>query len=125
MHRDRALQGAAPRPVPIDPELMKLGAVLDDVPGRRTADVEGAIRFLLLTGLRVSEALHLRWDDVDLEAGVVRVIEGKTGDRTTALGDPALEFLRDRPRGGAFVIRGTNRPSDVQEHAGCGVEADS
>ena len=36
------------------------------------------IETLAFTGLRISEALHLRWRDVDLESGVLTVSKSKT-----------------------------------------------
>jgi integrase len=51
---------------------------------RRTpinADALAAIRFLLLTGARRSEALDLKWSDVDLKGGLVALPGKKGGQR--------------------------------------------
>jgi integrase len=45
-----------------------------------------AIEFLLLSPLRKSEAFRLRWENVDLDKRLIRVVEHKTDRR-----DPALE----------------------------------
>lgn len=46
-------------------------------------------------GLRVTEALDLSWDAIDLEHGVIRLDENKTDDpRSWALGEDVLEALR-------------------------------
>jgi integrase/recombinase XerD len=60
------------------------------------------------SGLRISEALALRVEDIDFERRVIRVRSGKGGrDRLTILGEKAIEALRSymaayRPVGLAF-----------------------
>jgi len=50
---------------------------------------------MLDAGLRVSEALSLRWENVDLMTGKLMVKEGKGAkDRTLWLGEADLELLR-------------------------------
>lgn len=56
-------------------EISKLIAAAEDL-GRRTQaqhDYAPLIRLLVLTGMRISEALALRWGDVDLLEGVLHV----------------------------------------------------
>lgn len=65
-----------------------------------------AIRLLLFTGARLREILHLRWDEVDLERGLLRLPDSKTGAKTIVLGAPAVVVLESLPRLGAFVIAG-------------------
>lgn len=52
------------------------------------------------TGLRLGEALQLRWEDVDLAAGVVRVTESKTtaGRRRVTIDPDTVAVLRDHWR---------------------------
>lgn len=57
-----------------------------------------AIRFLLLTGWREREALTLRWSDLDVERGVARLTDTKTGKSNRPLGKPALLLLDKLPR---------------------------
>ena len=69
-----------------------------------------AIRLLLLTGCRLREILHLRWQDVDMERGFLNLPTSKTGKKTVVLGAPALKILADLPRvkGCPYVIVGEN-----------------
>ena len=67
-----------------------------------------AIRLLLLTGCRKSEILSLQWQDVDLEAGDLRLRDSKTGPRAVPLSPPAVRVLAELPRvpGNPWVIPG-------------------
>ena len=52
-----------------------------------------AIRLLLFTGMRRNEALRLRWDEVDLKAGVLRLGDSKTGEKLVRLSSAAREVI--------------------------------
>ena len=52
----------------------------------------------MLTGCRKREILHLKWEDVDLEAGELHMEETKTGPRKVALSAAAERVLQDIPR---------------------------
>lgn len=71
-----------------------------------------AIRLLLLTGARLREILHLRWDQVDLARGVAVLPDSKTGRKVLVLGAPAVSVLEGLPRHGAFVIAGRQRRNE-------------
>jgi integrase len=80
-------------------ELEKLGEAL------AVAEVEGvspvllgAIRLLAFTGCRRNEVLRLRWPDVDLTAGVLRLPDSKTGAKLVPLTAPARDLLESLPR---------------------------
>jgi integrase len=80
-------------------ELARLGEALAD------AEAAGAnpsfiaiLRLLALTGARKNEIARLRWREVDLEAGVLRLGDSKTGPRIIRLGAAALEVLAELPR---------------------------
>ena len=51
------------------------------------------IRLLVFTGARRSEIEHLRWSEVDLEHGYLRLEDSKTGPRRVPLGVPAQDIL--------------------------------
>jgi integrase len=57
-----------------------------------------AIRLLILTGCRKSEILKLRWDEVDLAGGFLRLADSKTGAKQVYLGAPAKAVLVELPR---------------------------
>ncbi|MBM0207613.1 site-specific integrase [Micromonospora sp. STR1s_5] len=57
------------------------------------------------------EILHLRWEYVDLERGLLLLPDSKTGRKTIILNAPAMVILADRPRSGPFVFPGEHRPS--------------
>ena len=52
-----------------------------------------AIRLSALTGCRRNEILTLRWEDVRLEAGELRLRDSKTGPRIVPLSPAAAEIL--------------------------------
>jgi integrase len=56
-------------------------------------------RFIFYTGLRRSELARLRWKDVDVEAGWLRLRETKSGsEQTVPLVTKAVEALRHAPK---------------------------
>jgi integrase len=67
-----------------------------------------AIRLLILTGARLREILHLKWEHVDIERGMLLLPDSKTGKKAIVLNAPALQLLAHLPRIGAYVIAGQN-----------------
>src|SRR5262249_44497199 len=65
-----------------------------------------AIRLLLFTGCRLREILHLKWEKVDLERGVLFLVDSKTGRKTVMLSAPALAVLTGLDRLGSYVVPG-------------------
>lgn len=76
-------------------ELYRLGRALNVAPGERLASTHAAaaIRLLVLTGCRRNEILGLRWEDLDFEAGEMRLADSKTGARVVPLPPAAAEVL--------------------------------
>jgi len=67
-----------------------------------------AIRLFILTGARLREILHARWENVDLERGILFLPDSKTGRKPIYLASAALEILAELPRveGNPYVIAG-------------------
>ena len=79
-----------------DAEFTRLGQVLDEVSGNGSQVSPGAvttIRLLMLTGCRKTEIMTLRWGHVDLDRAEIRIVNGKTGDRTVHLSLAAVKVL--------------------------------
>jgi integrase len=70
--------------------------------------VTAAIRLLMFTGCRLREILHLRWQDIDFERGVLNLPDSKTGQKKVLLAGSALAILSDLPRAGIYVIAGND-----------------
>ncbi|MYF97998.1 site-specific integrase, partial [Candidatus Poribacteria bacterium] len=81
-------------------ELARLGEVLERHRNEHPWAV-AAIRLLTLTGARLSEILHLKWDevgDIDEDGVSARLGDSKTGPKTVWLGPEAASLLAELPR---------------------------
>lgn len=87
-------------------ELARLGKVLRESNSEREA--VNCIRLLLLTGCRLSEIQKLKWDYVDLNAGVLRLPDSKTGAKLVAIGKAAIDVFKSigKIEGNSYVITG-------------------
>jgi Phage integrase family len=67
-----------------------------------------ALRLLILTGARLREILHAKWEQIDLERGLIFLADSKTGKKTLYLSAAAQRVLADLPRveGNPYVIAG-------------------
>ena len=95
-----------------DEEFRRLGRALEEAEsgalGGVSPDAAAALRLLALTGCRRGEILSLRWEDVDTQAGELRLRDSKTGARPVPLSPAAagvLSGLRRVP-GSPWVIPG-------------------
>ena len=81
-------------------EFRRLGRVLSELEaeGKVMASGIAALRLLMLTGCRRNEILTFRWEDVDLDAGELRLRDAKTGARSVALSPAARNVLGSLPR---------------------------
>ena len=86
-------------------EIVAFAAALEAEEDASPAAV-GAIRMMLVTGLRVGEVIAMKWSDLDFEGGRVLLPDTKTGRRWQALSSAALEALANHPRihGSAHVF---------------------
>jgi integrase len=108
-----------------DDELARIGTALAAVERDRTKPPGFVllIRLLATTGMRLGEALALRWDDVDLVARAIRLADAKAGARIVHLGTSAVAFLDavpDDERTGAVVQGhqpGKSLPFGTAQHA--------
>lgn len=80
--------------------------------GEVTVSAACVCLLLLLTGLRLHEATDLRWSEVDLRAGLIRLLPreerpsltNKTGEgRSRPITDDVIDVLRTMPRWSEFV----------------------
>jgi len=81
------------------PELRRLAEVLDrmDVTREQSIFAVAAIRLLMFTGARLNEILCLRWEEVDLGNGLLRLEDSKTGAKAIFLNKPAVDVLQSLP----------------------------
>ena len=73
------------------------------------------IEFLMLSPIRKTEAFRLRWENVDLEARVIRLAEHKTDSRdgtlTVYISEPLATLLGRIPRSCEWVFPAPDAPS--------------
>lgn len=83
-----------------DTELKELFAAADSMadwhhPCRRHDIYPILIRLLVSTGMRIGEALHLKPDDIDIDVGIIKVINGKNGvSRYIPMSNSMTEWLK-------------------------------
>jgi integrase len=91
-------------------DLAKLGAACQQC--EESGDVPQSfitlVRLLVFTGARLSEIQRARWEWVDLNSGMLRLPDSKTGAKTVMLPAPALDVLSRIPRidGNPYLITG-------------------
>jgi integrase len=100
-------------------ELVRLGAWLDEREreGRLLPGIANAIRLLALTGCRLNEICKLRWEEVNLKAGVLSLGDSKTGAGDHAIGAHAIQLLKGLqpvPAAG-FVFHGRDPAEPVSD----------
>ena len=89
-----------------DTEMRRLGEVLANAEQEKTepASVILLIRLLAATGMRLGEALALRWADVDLHGRTIRLGDAKAGARTVHLGADAVVLLDSVKQDSGYVL---------------------
>ncbi len=80
-------------------ELERLGQVIQEMEDAITDSIYvfAALRMLIFTGARLSEILTLTWAMVDLENGMLRLPDSKTGAKVIFLNPPAIRLLKVLP----------------------------
>ncbi len=95
-------------------EIARLSDALAKHPNQQSANV---VRLLMLTGARKGEVLSMRWEDLDLAAGVWTKPSAATKQKRehrVPLSAPARELLAGIERSGPYVF-----PGDIaEEHQG-------
>lgn len=74
-----------------------------------------ALRLLIFTGARLREILHLEWQHVDLERGLLFLPDSKTGKKTIVLNAPAMDVLANLPPIGRYVIAGESAGTEDEK----------
>ncbi len=76
-------------------EIARLGDTLAQVEhgNAEPSPVVAAVRLLMLTGARRGEIVGLRWEQVDLERGYLRLPDSKSGEKVIPLNAPARDVL--------------------------------
>jgi integrase len=113
-----ALREAETVGVPWEPDLKKKVKHAPKAENRRVkidGHVAAAIRLLLFTGARLREILHLKWEYVDFERGLLLLPDSKTGRKTIILNAPALALLTELKRVGVYVIAGETAGADEEK----------
>lgn len=106
-------------------EVGKLGKALEEMEGEGAHPYGLAIiRMLALTGARKSEIATLRWSEVDLDHGVLRLADSKTGQKILALSPGAAAILADleRHKGIDHVFASTTAQKRAQAKQGNGAQ---
>jgi integrase/recombinase XerD len=76
-----------------------LAAQIEQASRAFSVDVEAMVKLFLFTGVRKSEAQHLRWADIDFDAGWIRILGKGAKERTLPIHKTLREALiRQRMR---------------------------
>ncbi len=94
--------------IPYDVDMSKPNSKHAPKPENRFVKIDvyaaAALRLLILTGARLREILHLKWEYVDLQRGLLLLPDSKTGRKSIILNGPAMAIISDLPRQGDYVI---------------------
>ena len=69
-----------------------------------TPQASAAIRLIMFTGARRGEILSLKWSYIDLEQGIARLPDSKTGFKVLQLPAPAVAVLNRMPQISEYVF---------------------
>lgn len=82
-------------------------------------DAAAALRLLIFTGARLREILNLTWQEVDLERGLLRLRDSKTGRKTILLNGPARAIIIElsKTKTCDYVFAGESKDGNPQPRA--------
>jgi integrase len=107
-----------------EPELKAIGEAVAKIEAGRAAGSDpvqesaiALLRFLALTGLRLTEARTLRWIEIDLSGPTLHLGKAKAGARSVPLGAPAAALLATLDRRGDYVFPAISGDGPVPESA--------
>ena len=107
-----------------EPELTVIGEAVSGLDTARDKDDDpihesaiALLRFLALTGMRLTEARTLRWAEVDLSGPTLHLGDAKAGSRSIPLGAPAAALLASLVRSGEYVFPSLTDEEAVRESA--------
>jgi integrase len=98
-------------------DLAKIGTALSELEAKgANPSAVAIVRLLAFTGARKSEIAALRWSEVDLERGYLRLGDSKTGAKIIPIGAPACEILASWPMvdGSGYVFPATSGDGHFQ-----------
>ena len=89
-----------------DNEITRLVDTLDQFEGACLAHKNAitVVRLLMMTGCRKNEITRLRWDELFLDEGVLKLKDSKTGKKEVILSDDAIKILSAASRNNSDYI---------------------
>ncbi|PIN77989.1 integrase [Candidatus Woesearchaeota archaeon CG10_big_fil_rev_8_21_14_0_10_34_8] len=81
----------------------------------KTNNLKHKLLIILLysSGMRISECLNLKWQDLDLENNIIKINQGKgKKDRITILAETAKQYLKDNNK--EYIFTGRNSKLTVR-----------
>ncbi|MEZ5030909.1 MAG: tyrosine-type recombinase/integrase [Saprospiraceae bacterium] len=103
------------------PRVFSREDIVKIIEGASTFKHQVLLTFIYVTGVRLSEAIHMRIDDVDGNRKQIRIAKGKGGkDRYVLIPDVLLEllrtyYLRERPE--EYLFNGKNKGKPLSQRA--------
>lgn len=131
--QENGLRGEGPNPAKIrlqgsrrrerlfsDNEVARILSALDSLEADKSICPQAAlgVRLLFATGCRAGEICELRWENVDLEAGIIRWGDTKTGYLEKPITKEARALLKAAPRvvGSPWVCPAITAPKKALRH---------
>lgn len=88
----------APQPARFQPRVLTPEEAIKFLDAAKSSRHRTLVTLALFTGLRLGEMLALRWENVDLKEGIIKVIKSKTkaGERLVPLPPVAIALLQEQ-----------------------------